>query len=99
MDADAARRRHPGLALAFLIGLTGISRGGCESSSSLFGGAFGGNTVATEAAPPPPRPMAQAPQPIAKVALAPIIGAPDAVARQIQQEFTSAVEKQRVAVS
>ena len=31
--------------------------------------------------------------------VAPIIGAPDAVAKQIQQEFTSAVEKQRVAVS
>ena len=31
--------------------------------------------------------------------MAPIIGAPDAVAKQIQQEFTSAVEKQRVAVA
>ena len=30
--------------------------------------------------------------------MAPIIGAPDAIAKQIQQEFTSAVEKQRVAV-
>ena len=30
--------------------------------------------------------------------MAPIIGAPDAIAKQIQQEFTSAVEKQRVSV-
>ena len=31
--------------------------------------------------------------------MAPIIGAPDAIAKQIQQEFTSAVEKQRVSVT
>src|SRR5262249_49228456 len=37
-------------------------------------------------------------QPLAKVAIAPIIGAPDAIAKQIQQEFTSAVERQRVSV-
>ena len=31
--------------------------------------------------------------------MAPIIGAPDAIAKQIQQEFTGAVEKQRVSVT
>ena len=31
--------------------------------------------------------------------MAPIIGAPDAIAKQIQQEFTSAIEKQRVSVT
>ena len=31
--------------------------------------------------------------------MAPIVGAPDAIAKQIQQEFTSAVEKQRVSVT
>jgi hypothetical protein len=97
MDAAAARRLHPGLALAVLIGLTGVGLAGCESSASLFGGAFGGNSVATESTPPP-KPVVQQ-QPVAKIALAPIIGAPDAVAKQIQQEFTGAVEKQRIAVS
>ncbi|HEU0059207.1 MAG TPA: hypothetical protein VFR19_04960 [Hyphomicrobiaceae bacterium] len=31
--------------------------------------------------------------------VAPIIGAPDAVAKQIQQEFTNAIEKQRISVA
>ena len=97
MDAAAARRLHSGLALAVLIGLTGVGLAGCESSTSLFGGAFGGNPAATEVAPPPKAVVQQ--QPLAKVALAPVIGAPDAVAKQIQQEFTSAVEKQRILVS
>ena len=39
-----------------------------------------------------------APQ-LARVSVAPIIGAPDAIAKQIQLEFTSAVEKQRVSVT
>ena len=37
--------------------------------------------------------------PLARVAVAPIVGAPDAIAKQIQQEFTSAIEKQRVSVT
>ena len=63
----------------------------------MFGGSLFGssNTPAPEIAAPAPA----APQPpLAKVTVAPIIGAPDAIAKQIQQEFTSAVEKQRVTV-
>jgi len=44
------------------------------------------------------RPRLHRRPPLARVAVAPIIGAPDAIAKQIQQEFTSAVEKQRVSV-
>jgi len=91
MDAAAARRRHPGVAFALLIALAGCGLVGCETSGSLFG-------ASTPSAPEPIKPAA-APPPLAKVAVAPIIGAPDAVAKQIQQDFTGTIEKQRVIVA
>ena len=103
MYAAAARRWNPRIARAILIALMGIGVAGCETGGSLLGGGslfggslFGSSTPAPEIAAPAP----VAPQPpLAKVAVAPIIGAPDAIAKQIQQEFTSAVEKQRVSVT
>lgn len=92
MDAAAARRRHPGVAIAFLIGLAGVGLAGCETTNIL---GMGSSTVASTE---PPKPAAVQP-PLAKVAVAPIIGAPDAIAKQIQQDFASAVEKQRVTIA
>jgi hypothetical protein len=90
MDAAAARRRHPGVAVAVLVALAAVGLAGCETGSSLFAS----NTPAPESVKP------AAPLPaLAKVALAPIIGAPEAVAKQIQQDFAGAVEKQRIAVA
>jgi hypothetical protein len=97
MDAAAARRWNPGMVCAILFAILGVGLAGCETAGSMFGGSlFGSNSpAAPEAAAPSP----VAPQPpLAKVAIAPIIGAPDAIAKQIQQEFTSAVERQRVSV-
>ena len=37
MDAAAARRRHPRVALAVLMALAGLGLAGCETSNSLFG--------------------------------------------------------------
>jgi len=99
MDAAAARRWNPVVARAILLAIVGINVAGCETASSMFGGSLFGSS-----SPPPQELAAAAPAPIApqpplaKVAIAPIIGAPDAIAKQIQQEFTSAVEKQRVSV-
>ena len=92
MDAAAARREHIGRTLTVLVVLAGLGLAGCESATSLFGS----SATATQdpiAAPAAPQPA------LAKVMVAPIIGAPDAVAKQIQQEFTSAIEKQRVSVA
>ena len=93
MDAAAVRRQHPKVALAVVFALAGLSLAGC--GSSLFDSSPA--AVAQTDAPAPTKPAA--PPSLAKVAIAPIIGAPDAVAKQIQQEFTSAVERQRVTVS
>jgi hypothetical protein len=80
------------MALAVLMALAGFGLAGCETSASLFGSnspAHGDCRAHHRRAQPP----------LAKVAVAPIVGAPDAIAKQIQQEFTSAVEKQRVSVT
>src|SRR5262245_33204438 len=93
MNAAAARRWYPKVALAILMAGAGLGLAGCESATSLF--SF--NTPATPevavATPPPAQP------PIAKVAVSPVIGAPDGVAKQIHQEFAAAMEKQRVGVT
>jgi hypothetical protein len=92
MDAAAARREHIGRTLTVLVVFAGLGLAGCESATSLFGS----SATATQdpiAAPAAPQPV------LAKVMVAPIIGAPDAVAKQIQQEFTNAIEKQRVSVA
>jgi hypothetical protein len=91
MDAAAARRRHPGVALAVLITLVSVGLVGCETGASLF----------ASSNPPTPEPIKPAapPPPLAKVAVAPIIGAPDAIARQIKDDFTVSAERQRVAIA
>jgi hypothetical protein len=85
------------MARVILVAMMGVGLAGCETASSMFGGSlFGSSTPAPEIAAstqPTPQP------PLARIAVAPIIGAPDAIAKQIQQEFTSAVEKQRVSVT
>jgi hypothetical protein len=96
MDAAAARRVHPKVALAVFMA-AGLGLAGCETSNSLFGTSFGSNDVPIAAEPAAKAVQSQ--PAIAKVAVAPIIGAPDATAKQIQEEFTSAIERQRVAVS
>ena len=97
MYAAAARRWNLRVARAVLIAIAGVGLAGCETAGSMFGGSLFGSSsspAAEVAAPSPIAPQA----PLARVTVAPIIGAPDAIAKQIQQEFTSAVEKQRVSV-
>jgi len=92
-NAAAARREQLGRTLTVLATLAALGLTGCESATSLFGSSATPPQDSIVAAPVAPQP------PLAKVVVAPIIGAPDAVAKQIQQEFTSAIEKQRVAVA
>ena len=97
MDAAAARRWNPGVVCALLFAIAGVGLAGCETAGSLFGGSLFGSSSPPAAEVASPGPVAPQP-PLAKVAVAPIIGAPDAIAKQIRQEFTSAVERQRVSV-
>lgn len=97
INAAAARHRHPRFALAVIMAVAGLGLAGCESTSSLFSfnNPFGNATTPEPVAAAPPQPQPA----LARVVVAPIIGAPDAIAKQIHQEFVSAVEKQRVTVT
>lgn len=88
-DAAAARRHCLAVALAVLASL---SLAGCGGNSfSLFQSASDSTQEAS------PQVASQAP--VAKVAINPIVGPPDALGRQLHQEFATALEKQRVGVT
>lgn len=83
------RAASVGTALAALA----VLLAGCESGGSLLGSA-GPATPETRLAQPAPQPQ---PAP-SRVTMAPIIGAPDNVARQLQQDFANSAAQQKVAV-
>jgi hypothetical protein len=64
---------------------------GCETASTLLGG-----TQTAEPAPPPPQ---AAPQPLlGRITLAPIIGAPDTVAKDLGAQLGQSAGRQRIAI-
>jgi hypothetical protein len=80
------------LAVALAAGFGLSSLAGCGGSSfSLF------KSASTPQEPEQPKAVAEAS--VAKVAVNPIVGPPDALGRQLHQEFTSALQKQRVGVA
>lgn len=95
IDTAAAWCVRKPIALAALVSIVAAGLGGCETSSNLFGSnGPGGPSVAEQAAPAQTAPIATS-----KVAIAPIIGAPDAIAKQLQSQLTAAAEKQRIALA
>jgi hypothetical protein len=81
------------LSIIVLVATLGLV--GCESSSTLLGNANGSQPETQLSQPKQAAPAAQSPT---KVAIAPIIGAPDSVAKQLQQDFGAAVAQQKVSV-
>jgi hypothetical protein len=68
-----------------------VALAGCESSGSIFSGLSSGPAVATSE---PAKPIVQAP--LARIAMATVIGAPDAVSRQVAEQIVQAGERQRI---
>jgi uncharacterized lipoprotein YmbA len=73
------------------VAVMALALAGCESSGSIFSGLSPTPAVAT---PEPAKPVAQAP--LAQIAMANVIGAPDAVSRQVAEQIVQAGERQRV---
>ncbi len=74
------------------IGISALGLAGCESSgSSLFSSLSSGPATST---PEAAKPAQQAT--LARIALAPVIGAPDAVSRQIADQIVQSAERQRI---
>ncbi|MGE0856177.1 MAG: hypothetical protein AB7E80_05920 [Hyphomicrobiaceae bacterium] len=77
---------------ACAVAVAALGLAGCETGSNLLGQA-GPAGPATELAAPAPQPGA------AKLAIAPVIGAPDTVAKQMQASLGSALSKRSIAVA
>jgi hypothetical protein len=83
------------VALAVAIGLSLSGCGGASFSlPTLFGSS--GNEAVDESQP---KVASGSETPLAKVAINAVVGPPDALGRQLHQEFTSALERQRVGVT
>ncbi len=75
---------------ALLVAL-GLALTGCESSGSIFSGLSSGPEISTAT---PAKPVPQTP--LARITLAPVIGAPDAVSRQMAEQIVQSAERQRI---
>ena len=94
VDAAAACRKKRSATLVALAAALGLGLGGCETSNSLFGAASP-DPAATAVA----QPAASAATERGRIAIAPVIGAPDAVAKQMQASLGTALAKQSVATT
>lgn len=93
LDRCAARRSAAGgRRTVFVVGalVASLGLGGCETSSSLLGGGLAGQPEAQVAAP-----VATAQN---RVSVAPVIGAPDGVSKQLQQSFATAIGQKNITV-
>lgn len=94
VEAAAASRIRKTATIAAFAVLLGLGLGGCETSSSLFGAA---------SPDPAATPLAEQTSPAARekgrVAIAPVIGAPDTIAKQMQAGLGSALGKQSIATT
>lgn len=92
--AAAVRRTVRSIALAGTFALAGFGLAGCETGSSLLGSA-GPSGAETQLATP----AAPATQGSSRIALVPIIGAPEQVSKQMQASLSGALAKQSVSVA
>ncbi|HRY07748.1 MAG TPA: hypothetical protein P5114_11560 [Hyphomicrobiaceae bacterium] len=90
--AAAARRYFKSFAFAGMITILGLGLSGCETGTSIFGSSDLSSPSTELAAPTTPATAA-------KLAVAPIIGAPETVAKQVQSSVSSALTKQNITVA
>jgi uncharacterized lipoprotein YmbA len=90
-QGSKARRSQPRSYIPAAIVAVSLALAGCETGGSILSGFSSGPAVAT---PEPAKPVQQAP--LARITLAPVIGAPDAVSRQIAEQIVQSGERQRI---
>ena len=94
LGAEAARRLAKSVAFAGMIAISSLGLAGCETGGSLLGTA-GPAAPNTELAAP----AAATPSSGTKLSLAPVIGAPENVAQQMQTSLSGALAKQNIAIA
>jgi hypothetical protein len=81
------------IAIALCAGWLAIGLGGCETATSLFGSS---SDTASVANPPPAAAVSTQP---AQLAIAPVIGPPENVSRDLQAKLTADIERQNIRVA
>ena len=84
------------LRLAAISSVMTLALAGCESGGSLLGN---GPSLAPQASVSDPQPSSGTRVQTAKVEIAPIIGAPEGVSRDLQAQLTSAIERNKITVA
>jgi hypothetical protein len=72
----------------------GLGLAGCETASNILGG----SQLATETVAPKPPAEPAKPQMAARIALAPIIGAPDSLGLQLRTQVVQAAERHQIGI-
>ena len=97
-STSARRTLKSGAGLAMITILaTGLA--GCETGGSLFGSSQGSTPPELASAAPPPPPVTAQPATRTRISIAPVIGAPEGVARQMQADWQAAAERQKIIVA
>ena len=89
VDTAAAWRVEKPITLAAIAAFVAFGLAGCGTSNNLLGSTETPTKVATPGAPPAATPQA-------KVAIAPVIGAPDAIAKQLQSQLGTALDQKGI---
>src|SRR5260221_11567086 len=96
-DAAAAWQKKKPLALALCAALMAFGLAGCETYNSLTSSLFSSSSdTPTASVSPAMQPAAMRP---AQVGIAPIIGPPEAVSKDLQAQITSDLERQNIRVA
>lgn len=80
---------------SLLVSLAAFALAGCESASNILGG---GDSTAPQAALTAP-PLAASNAQLAKLEIAPVIGAPDNISRDLQTQLTSSFDRSKISVA
>lgn len=92
IDSAAARRTMRPLTLASLAAALGLALAGCGTTATdIFSTAAGPEATPVQANSPATQST--------KIAIAPVIGAPDGVAKQLQAQLGAAMQRKQIAVA
>jgi hypothetical protein len=95
LNTAAAWQKTKPLAIALCASWLAFGLAGCETAASLFSSAKETPTASVAA---PPSPTAAASRP-AQIAVAPVIGPPEAVSKQLQDQLVADIERQNIRVA
>ena len=96
-DTAAAWQKTKPIALALCASWLAFGLAGCETANSLFSSSVQPATTPTASVAPPP-PNAASGRP-AQIAIAPVIGPPEAVSKELQTQLIADIERQNIRVA